>query len=426
MATKTAASANRPFLDFVRSASFSGFVLMAAAASAFCWANSPWAASYFALLEMPIDLGVGDWRLEKTLLHLVNDFLMAIFFLLVGLEIKREFFVGELSNPKARSLPVAAALGGMVVPALCYLVFNASGPGSRGWGIPMATDIAFALGVLALLGSRVPIGLKVFLTALAIVDDLGAVVVIALFYTAQIGWSELGISLALCAAAAIYGWRGGRQRKVYLLIGLVAWYFMLKSGVHATVAGVLIALTVPMSRLVEPIQLRQKVQALFSQPNQLDDAQDDLHAIHRLVRRAQSPLHELEHALHPWVSYAIVPIFAFLNAGFALGPVELTASVSLGAFWGLLVGKPLGIFGAAWLTVKAGWAQLPDRTNWAALLGAGLLGGIGFTMSLFVAALAFGENDLAAEAKLGVFTASILAAIAGSWLLRRCLPASRG
>ena len=411
-----------PFETFVRSESFGGFVLICASLLAFTWANSPWAASYFGLHEIRLGAFAGSWALEKTLLHFVNDFLMAVFFLMVGLEIKRELLVGELANPKARALPVMAAFGGMVVPALFYAAFNAGGEGAAGWGIPMATDIAFALGVMALLNERVPIGLKVFLTALAIVDDLGAVLVIALFYTASIDWASLGIALLLWAALLVYGLRQGRRLRVYLLVGLLVWYFLLKSGVHATIAGVLVALTVPMSRRLEPTDLRAKVQALFASKFHLDDSQSDLQEISRLVKKTKSPLHELEHAIAPWVAFAIVPVFAFFNAGFALGALHFTAPVSLGAFVGLLAGKPLGIFGSSWLAVKLGWAELPTGTNWPAIFGAGLLGGIGFTMSLFVATLAFGEGNLDAQAKLGVFTASVVAAVAGLLVLRQVLP----
>ena len=412
-----------PFLDFVRSESFSGFVLIATSALAFLWANSTFSASYFAIKELPVAVGFGSWRLEKSLLHFANDFLMAIFFLMVGLEIKRELLVGELSNPRSRALPVAAAAGGMIVPALIYVAFNYGGEGLPGWGIPMATDIAFALGVMALLGDRVPLGLKVFLTALAIVDDLGAVLVIALFYTSNLDSASLGIALVLWVGVAIYGLRDGRRLRVYLLVGLVVWYFMLKSGVHATIAGVLIALTVPNSRLVEPEDLRQRVQKLFGSHHELDDAQSDLHDLRRLVKKAQSPLHELEHAIAPWVSRLIVPVFAFLNAGFLLGEsLQLTAPISLGALLGLLIGKPIGIFLAAWLVVRAGLGHLPAGVNWPAILGAGLLGGIGFTMSLFVSALAFGEGGLGEQAKLGVFTASVLAAIAGLLVLNHACP----
>lgn len=382
-------SARHHLRNLLESEAFGGISLITATVVALTWANSPFASSYFGLQHAPLELRAGGFRLELSLLHFVNDFLMAIFFLMVGLEIKRELVIGELATAKARVLPVAAALGGMAVPALLYAAFNAGGDGAAGWGIPMATDIAFALGVLALLGERVPIGLKIFLTALAIVDDLGAVLVIAIFYSQGLDLPSLLLSLAFWAAAAIYGWRGGQKLGVYLLIGLFSWYFLLQSGVHATIAGVLLAFTLPTRR--------------------------DAHG--------ESPLERLEHATAPWVSYLIVPVFALMNAGFAFGSLDLLAPVSLGAFFGLLIGKPLGIFGASYLAVRARWSELPAETSWKAIWGAGILGGIGFTMSLFVAALAFGEGSANEQAKLGVFSASALAAIGGLLFLRQVLPA---
>lgn len=376
--------------NLLQSEAFSGISLIAATAVALGWANSPFADSYFDLLHLPLELRAGSFRLELSCLHFVNDFLMAVFFLLVGLEIKRELLVGELASAKARVLPVAAALGGMVVPALLYAAWNAGGEGAAGWGIPMATDIAFALGILALLGDRVPLGLKVFLTALAIVDDLGAVLVIALFYTSRLDGTSLLLALACWAVAVGYGWRGGARLWVYLVIGLFSWYFLLRSGVHATIAGVMLAFALPARR----------------------DA------------AGESPLEKLEHAVQPWVAYLIVPVFALMNAGFAFGSLDLLAPISLGSFFGLALGKPLGIVGAAWLAVKARWSELPAGTGWKAVWGAGMLGGIGFTMSLFVAALAFGEGALDEQAKLGVFAASAVAAVAGLAYLRRVLPAA--
>ncbi|MEM9596111.1 MAG: Na+/H+ antiporter NhaA [Acidobacteriota bacterium] len=408
-----------PFRSFVRSESFGGLLLVATATIAFIWANSPWAASYEALKQIPFGLEFGDWGLKKPLILWVNDLLMAIFFLLVGLEIKREVKVGELSDPQARALPVAAALGGMVVPALFYVAVNQGGEGMPGWGIPMATDIAFALGIMALLGPRVPIALKVFLTALAIVDDLGAVLVIAVFYTSEVNLTALGLSLGLWVAAWTYRSRGGRRLPVFLGIGIVMWYFMLKSGVHATVAGVLLAFTVPIRRLVEPEQLHRQVQEMF-RTDVLDRREAELAYLEKMVDKAQSPLHNLEHGLQPWVAYVIMPVFALLNAGFTLGEgASLMAPVSLGAFLGLVIGKPLGVAGFAWVATKLGWASLPKHVNWAALTGTGLLSGIGFTMSLFIAALAFGGNvALDEQAKLGVLAASVTAALVGLVVLR--------
>lgn len=412
-----------PFQAFVRSESFSGLLLVITAVIAFAWANSSWGDAYQAMKQLPVGFAIGDFGLEKPLLLWVNDLLMAIFFLFVGLEIKRELSVGELSNPRARNLPIAAALGGMLVPALFYFALNSSGPGSAGWGVPMATDIAFALGIMALLGDRVPLALKVFLTAVAIVDDLGAVLVIAVFYTANVDVDALLLSFAVWAGAFVYRAFGGRSIPVFLGIGLVMWYFMLKSGVHATVAGVLLAFAIPMSREIEPGEIPKYLNELL-QRSVGDRQEAQLVELDRMVDKAQSPLHELEHSLVPWVAYAIMPIFALFNAGFVLEEgASLAAPVSLGAFLGLVLGKPLGVTLCAFAAVAAGLAALPRAVNWRCVIGTGFLSGIGFTMSLFIAALAFGpDSSLDDQAKLGVLTASIVAAVVGLGILAWALP----
>jgi len=380
-----------PFQAFVNAESAGGVILVATAVAAFAWANSPWAPVYEAMKHMPVSLGWGAYALSQSALHWVNDGLMALFFLLVGLEIKREVARGELSDRRAATLPVLAALGGMVVPALIYAAINRGGQGMAGWGIPMATDIAFALGIMALLGNRVPLGLKVFLTALAIADDLGAVLVIAVFYSHGLHWGALGAALGLWLGALAYSFAGGRRLPVYIVLGLAMWYFMLRSGVHATVAGILLALALPMTRSGRP------------QAEEVDHSQ---------------PLYRVEHALEGWVAYLVVPLFALFNAGFRLSDeAGFAAPVVLGAFWGLMLGKPLGVFGAAWLAVRARVADLPAGVNWRQLLGAAVLAGIGFTMSLFVADLAFGESALLDHAKLGVLTGSLASAIVGLALL---------
>lgn len=408
-----------PFQSFVRSESSGGILLIVAAVVAFLWANSGAAPSYQAMKSVPLSLGFGEWGLEKPLLLWVNDGLMAIFFLLVGLEIKREFLVGEMSERKAALLPMAAALGGMAVPALIYAFVNRGGSGIDGWGIPMATDIAFALGIMALLGKRVPLGLKVFLTALAIVDDLGAVLVIALFYTASLKLSMLLASLGVWVAAMLYSVVGGRKLPVFALFGVVMWYFMLKSGVHATVAGVLLALVVPLRREIEPEQVKERFASLF-RASDFERQEVEIEHLEGLLNRSQSPLHEMEHTLQPWVAFAIMPIFALFNAGFGLSAdASLAAPVALGAFLGLLVGKPLGVVLFAWLAVRTGAAALPPRVGWGAVWGTGLLAGIGFTMSLFIAALGFGDGPLLDQAKLGVLSASVVAAVVGLAVLAR-------
>lgn len=350
-------------------------------------------------------------RLEKTLASWVKDFLMAFFFLLVGLEIKREIVMGELSNPRQAALTIVAALGGMIVPALIYTALNAGGPGQPGWGVPMATDIAFAIGVLSLLGKRVPLGLKVFLTAFAIVDDLGAVLVIAFFYTSGLNLPALLISLGFFALALLAGRLKVTRLSIYLLIGAFMWYFMLESGVSPTVAAVLLALAVPVTRRISLPELQSQLdEAARKNPEMLEAAMEHLE---KTLVRAQSPLHRLEHALHPWSTYLIMPVFAFFNAGVTLSGVGFGA-VGMGAFLGLLLGKPLGIFLVSWLAVRLGLAALPAGVNWPMILGAGFLGGIGFTMSLFVAALGFADAPaLLDQAKLGVLASSVVAAIIG-------------
>jgi NhaA family Na+:H+ antiporter len=402
-----------PFQSFVRSEAFSGVLLVLTAICAFAWANSAWSPVYERLREVPVGVGVGGWALQKPLLLWINDGLMAVFFLFVGLEIKREVLIGELATPRAATLPIAGAVGGMLVPALLYAWINWGGEGTAGWGVPMATDIAFALGIMALAGRRVPISLKIFLTAVAIVDDLGAVLVIALFYTDSLNWLSVGLAALALSAAAAYGWRRGGNIFIYALIGAIMWYFMLKSGIHATVAGVLLAMTVPISRQARPELLRVAVDRVFEQDG-FEAAEVRLSAVEQQLERTRSPLHELEHALQPWVAYGIMPVFALFNAGFTLSPgVGLGAPVAAGSFVGLLVGKPLGIGLCCWLAVRSGLASLPAGTGWGPLLATGWLCGIGFTMALFIASLAFGQSALLDQAKLGVLLASAAAAILG-------------
>ncbi len=372
------------FQTFVRSESFSGILLIGTALLAFGMANSSLSDLYNTLKQYPLGFELGSWQLEKTLNSWIKDLLMAFFFLLVGLEIKREVQVGELSDPRRSRLAIVAALGGMVAPALFYLIANPSGAAQKGWGIPMATDIAFALGVLTLLGQRVPLGLKVFLTALAIVDDLGAVLVVALFYSSNLNFVSLAVALALWAVALWMGRQGQPRLGLYLLVGAGMWYATLLSGVSPTVAAVLLALAIPL-RSSNPADV-------------------------------EGPLHRLEHAILPWSSYLILPIFAFFNAGVTLRGLEVS-SVTLGAFWGLLLGKPLGIVLACVLAVRLGYGALPQGVTWPMMVGVGLLGGIGFTMSLFVAALAFPGSALLDQAKAGVLSASVLAGLVGLvWL----------
>ena len=442
-----------PFRKFAHTASAGGLVLLATTAVALGWANSPWADSYHHLWETSLGLQIGGWAPRTTLHHLINDGIMAVFFFLVGLEIKREMIAGELASIRRAALPMVAALGGMVVPAALYAMVNRGGSGSAGWGIPMATDIAFALGVLALLGDRVPTGLKVFLAALAIVDDIGAVLVIAVFYSGGVSWTALGAGGALLVLAAVANAAGVRRPSAYAVIGVALWAAVLLSGVHATVAGVLLAMTIPVrTRIAEGTFLIKARRALadFDQAALCTSADPRttvlsntghhtaLEELETLCEAAQPPLIRMEHALHGVVGFGIMPLFALANAGVALDGAALGAALShpvtLGAFIGLLIGKPIGIVAFSWAAVRLRWAALPDGVTWRSLTGAGVLGGIGFTMALFIAALAFpaprdgsavGAGALLDAAKVGVLAASTLAGLVG-WLLLRSSPRGLG
>ncbi|KKB80381.1 pH-dependent sodium/proton antiporter [Devosia soli] len=369
---------------FLNNASSGGIVLMVAAAFAIVVANSPLATAYFDGLHAYVGgLSVHHW---------INDGLMALFFLLVGLEIKREVIDGQLSTWSRRVLPGSAAIGGMIGPALIYLAFNMGPTGHpNGWAIPAATDIAFALGVLSLLGSRVPTTLKVFLTALAIIDDLGAVIIIALFYTTSIDMVNLGLAAGLIVALVAMNRFGVRMLWPYLLLGAMLWFFVLQSGVHATLAGVALALAIP----------------LRPSPTRPDDM--------------ESPLHKLEHGLQPWVTFLILPIFGFANAGVSFAGMsigQLADPVPLGVAAGLVIGKQVGVFAAAALVIRAGWAELPMYATWRQVYGVSLLCGIGFTMSLFIGLLAFPDSALLQdEVKLGVLLGSLISALIGALVL---------
>ncbi len=389
----------RPFQRFAHTESAGGIVLLVCAAVALLWANSPWGDSYFHLWETNIGIRVGWHALDMSLHHWINDGLMAVFFFVVGLEIKREMLVGELSTPRQAALPIAGALGGMIVPALIYAALNAGGPGSAGWGIPMATDIAFALGVLALLGPRVPVGLKVFLTALAIADDLGAVMVIALFYTSGLAYYSLLVGAGILAALIGLNVLGVRRPAPYLALGVLLWLAFLKSGVHATVAGVVLAMTIP-------------ARARVDEEESLD---------------VESPLFTMERSLHGPVAFFIMPLFALANAGVAVGGLldSLSLPVTSGVVLGLVFGKPIGITFFSWMAVRFGLATLPAQTSWRALHGVSWLGGIGFTMSLFIAGLAFTDANLLDSAKLGILGASLVAGMAG-WVMLKSGTRSEG
>ena len=420
-----------PFREFARINASSGVLLMAAAAVALVWANSPAAPAYEQLWATKITLDVGGMTLSESLLHWVNDGLMAIFFLVVGLEIKREVLVGELASIRRAVLPIAAAVGGAVIPALIFVAIAGGGPAGRGWGVPMATDIAFALGVLALLGSRAPLGLRIFVTALAIVDDLLAVLVIALFYTADLSVPALAAAGAVLIALVVANRLGVRRPLVYAVLGVALWLAVFQSGIHATLAGVLLALTIPATtrldsdRYVE--EARRRIDEFEGRTVDGEDASTEEHhaalwELEDATERAQAPMMRIEHALHPWVAFLILPVFALANAGVRLD-VDVAATlrepVAIGVFIGLVLGKQLGITLAAATVVKLGFASLPAGVGWRHVYGAAWLGGIGFTMSLFIGTLAYGEGSPElALAKIGVLAASIVAGIGGFAILR--------
>jgi NhaA family Na+:H+ antiporter len=421
----------RPFQRFFATAAAGGLVLLACTAVALAWANSAWADAYHHLWEAPVTIGAPGFGLTLSLHHWVNDGLMAVFFFLVGLEIKREVLVGELASRRSATLPVAAALGGMLVPAALYAVVNRGGPGAAGWGVPMATDIAFALGILALLGDRVPAGLRVFLAALAIADDLGAVLVIAFFYTGALDWGALGGAAAVLAVLFGLNRAGARRPLTYALLGVALWLFVLASGVHATIAGVLLALAVPARTRIREDEFLARAEASLAEFRAADEPgttvltnrghQEALQAIESAADAAQAPLQRMEHALHGVVAFLIMPVFALANAGVPLGggvSAAVRSPVALGIVLGLVVGKPLGITLASVLAVKGGAADLPSGVAWHHVHGAAWLGGIGFTMSLFVAGLAFTDPAALDTAKLAVLGASVVAGLVGYALLR--------
>ncbi|MGY3927115.1 Na+/H+ antiporter NhaA [Aeromonas simiae] len=378
---------------FLRLESASGIILILSAALAMLLANSSLAGSYQAFLDVPVQIRIAALDINKPLLLWINDGFMAIFFLLVGLEVKREMLEGALSTREQATFPAIAALGGMLAPALVYTLFNYSDEVARaGWAIPAATDIAFALGVMALLGKRVPLSLKVFLLALAIMDDLGVIVIIALFYTSQLSLEALVVSLTAIAVLWWMNRRGVDRISAYILVGVVLWVAVLKSGVHATLAGVIVGFMVPIKGV-----------------------------------RHESPLKHLEHALHPWSAYLILPLFAFANAGVSLagiGLADMLKPVPLGIMLGLFIGKPLGVFTISWLAVKIGVAKMPDGITLRHIFAVSILCGIGFTMSMFIASLAFehGGLDYGNYSRLGILSGSTLAAVFGYLALRWALP----
>ena len=418
----------RPIHAFLSAESTGGLLLMAGAFTALVWANSPWSHSYHAFWHAKLGVGmVGGFQHAMTLEHWVNDGLMVVFFLLVGLEIKRELLMGELASVRRASLPIAAAVGGMVVPALIYFAMNRGGTGASGWAIPMATDIAFAIGVLALAGPAVPVSVKVFLLAIAIVDDLGAVLVIAVFYTNEISTPALGVAGGFLASLVLLNVLRVHRPLPYMLLGVGLWVATLYSGVHATVAGVLLAFTIPATRQVEEgpyVDYVRKALDDFAreaaaEPNRItEDQSHALMAMEEASQAVQTPLARVEHALLKPVAFVIVPVFALANAGVNLrdgSGLSLGSPVMWGVFAGLVVGKLTGVLLASWLAVKVRLASLPEGATWGQVAGVAVLCGIGFTMSLFIANLAFpGQEDQLAATKVGILGASLVAGIAGA------------
>ncbi|CAA9272329.1 MAG: Na+/H+ antiporter NhaA type [uncultured Acidimicrobiales bacterium] len=408
--------------EFLETEASGGILLLAAALIALVWANSPWSASYQSLWHTDVRLNFGRYVLQGDLHHWVNDALMVVFFFVVGLEIKRELVEGKLRDPRTAAMPAIAALGGMVVPAALYILVTAGGEGSRGWGIPMATDIAFAVGVVALLGRRVPASLKLFLLTLAIVDDIGAIIVIGAFYSTDIQPQFFGAAAALIIVILLLSRSGVVWLAPYVVLGAALWLVTYASGVHATIAGVVLGLLTPARNMVPSSVARQWAADLDDEPTA-----DELDAMTRLARHSQSPAERIAHVLHPWSSFLIVPIFALANAGVQIksdsfdGPGA--AAVTGGVMLGLVAGKTLGITGAAWLATRLGIARLPEGANWGMMAAIACIAGIGFTVSLFVAELAFEGGALQDAAKVGVLAASLMAAILGAIGLRRaCRP----
>lgn len=425
------------FDRFVHSEVSGSMVLLACTIVALVWANSPWADGYLGMVNTYVGVSWGDAAFEMSLGHWIADGLMAIFFFVVGLEIKRELVIGQLSTFRQAVLPVGAAVGGAIVPAVIYAVFNATGEGASGWGVPMATDIAFALGILALFGKRVPIGLKVFLTALAIADDLLAVLVIAFFYSANISFVALGTAGSFMLLIVAAGRLGFRQTWIYWLLAIGAWAGVFASGVHATVAGVLIALLVPVRANIEPGEFLARTKRRLAQleasgltrdsPVQQKAQMKALDDIYLAVADMRPAGIALEHELHPIQAFLILPLFALFKAGVPLGGDVvgmLTGPVSLGIIFGLLAGKQIGITLAAWVAIKSGFGDMPEGVTWGQLWGAACLGGVGFTMAIFIGELAFTSEALIAEAKLAILVTSLASGIFGYLVLQRALPKS--
>jgi NhaA family Na+:H+ antiporter len=419
----------RPVQHFLEIETSGGVVLIVAAVAALVWANSPWQQSYTDVFHTVVGLEIGSFELREDLQHWVNDGLMAVFFFVVGLEIKREWVDGELQDRRAAALPAIAALGGMVVPAAIYAAVNLGGPGGRGWGVPMATDIAFALGVVAVLGRRVPPALKVFLLTLAIVDDIGAIVVIAVFYSSSVSFGWLALAAAVVLTVVVL--RRGRvwYHPIYVALGVALWLCVFESGVHATIAGVVMGLLTPARPFLPRVESERIVDTL---ENRAELQSEDVRRVSFMIAESVPLTERIERALHPWTSFVVVPVFALANAGIELTGDTLSggSSVALGVVLGLVVGKTVGISLFSWVACRLGVASLPSGAGWPQLVGVAALAGIGFTVSLFVAGLAFAPGSPEEEqAKIGILVASVLAAAIGAVVLSvagRRLPSEDG
>ncbi len=426
----------RPFVRFSQIEASSGIILLIAAVVALIWANSAWSDTYFSLLDQHLTIEFFGFHLDESVLHLINDGLMAVFFFVVGLEIKRELVLGDLRDPKAAALPVMAAVGGMVLPALIYFAFNAGTAASHGWGIPMATDIAFAVGIVALLGSRVPPGAKLFLLAVAIADDIGAIAVIAIFYTSELNAGYLAAAIVGLIVVWVASKVNVRAMWFYVPAAFAIWYFTLESGIHATLAGVALGFLTPANPYYKPREFDERARTILDQydPEDITDQHAQEHADHEalllsdIANESVAPLNRLEHKLVMWSSFVIVPVFALANAGVDFRGTSfgeaVTSNIALGVAVGLVVGKIFGISLASFGAVRLGLGKLPPGTSWGHVIGLAAVAGIGFTVSLFVAGLAFEEPHFADLAKVGIFSGSIIAGIIGSLILRRARPRS--
>jgi NhaA family Na+:H+ antiporter len=425
----------RPFVRFTRIEAASGIVLLAATIAAMVWANSRWSATYFQILETRLIIDFGPIHFDEDLQHVVNDGLMAIFFFVVGLEIKRQVVLGDLSDRKTAALPVMAALGGMVFPALIYLLINrdAGEAAIRGWGVPMATDIAFAVGVLAILGSRIPSGARLFLLTLAIVDDIGAISVIAIFYTDDLRLGYLALAVGGLVMAGVAARVGIRSLAFYVPLGMIVWFFTFESGVHATLAGVALGFLTPARPMYPANEFDRRARAILDTfPDEPDTPQSREHADHEALllseisSEAVSPLSRLEYRLQTWSSFVVIPLFALANAGINFRDIDigaaLTSTIALGVIGGLVLGKTIGISLLSFITVKTGLGRLPEGTNWLHIVGLSVVGGIGFTVSLFIASLAFEDPEVNELAKVGILAGSLLAGALGSAVLLRARP----